>query len=70
MLLASILNLFVTLSLKGRKFDHSGHFHLDNETLWDLSSINEYKKKSDCFVRHYSNYTIANLGQKVILQIL
>lgn len=50
----------------GRKFDYDG-----NENMWWTNhTIEEYEKRSDCFVHHYESYLVPDIEEKVFFQIV
>jgi predicted metalloendopeptidase len=45
----------------GRKFDHDG-----NENMWWTNhTIEEYEKRSDCFIQHYESYLVPDIEEKI-----
>lgn len=62
--LGSILGHELTHSFDntGRKYDQDG-----NENMWWTNkTINEYEKRTDCFIEHYESYTVPGIGEKVL----
>jgi len=48
----------------GRKFDHEG-----NENMWWTNhTIEEYEKRSDCFINDYESYVIPGIEKKVFVK--
>lgn len=49
----------------GRKFDYEG-----NENMWWTNhTIEEYEKRSDCFVHHYESYLVPDIEEKVFFKL-
>lgn len=47
----------------GRKFDYEG-----NENMWWTNqTIEEYEKRTTCFVNHYESYLLPGIEEKVFL---
>ncbi|KAL4122253.1 hypothetical protein QTP88_014620 [Uroleucon formosanum] len=45
----------------GRKFDYDG-----NENMWWTNhTIEEYEKRSDCFIHHYESYLVPDIEEKI-----
>jgi len=45
----------------GRKFDQDG-----NENMWWTNqTIEEYEKRTDCFIHHYESYLVPGIEQKI-----
>ncbi|XP_076451514.1 neprilysin-4-like [Babylonia areolata] len=45
----------------GRSFDKDGNLHM----WWKEEDLDRFKKRTDCMVKQYSNYTEPKLGRKV-----
>lgn len=45
----------------GRKFDHEGNEHM----WWTQQTIEEYEKRTNCFIDHYESYLVPGIEEKV-----
>lgn len=48
----------------GRKFDQDGNENIS----WTNETIEEYEKRTDCFIQHYDSYLIPGLKKKVFFK--